>query len=75
MISGPMADLEQHAIKRDKRFLVRLAAGMIIALLAGLLVWSWLAGDSVAGCAARSFGNVTETPATPEGAPAAPEGR
>jgi hypothetical protein len=57
-----MADLEQHAIKRDKRFLVRLIVGLGIALLAGILVWSWLASEAVGGCAARSFGNITETP-------------
>ena len=60
-----MADLEEHAIKRDKRFLFRMIVGMIIAVVGGILVWSWLAGEEVAGCAARGFGNVTESNAPP----------
>lgn len=62
----PVADLEEHAIKRDKRFVFRLVILLAIALLFGILVWSWLTGSQVAGCAARSFGTVTETPPAPE---------
>lgn len=55
-----MADLEEHAFKRDKRFLVRLILGVAIAAISGLWVSSHLTSDSTAGCAARTFGNLTD---------------
>lgn len=50
-----MADLEEHAFKRDKRFLVRLVLGMAVALLAGLFVAAQLTSDRTAGCAADAM--------------------
>ncbi|MDB4988937.1 MAG: hypothetical protein JWN04_4115 [Myxococcaceae bacterium] len=47
-----MADLEQHAFKRDKRFVVRLVFTIIVALLGGLFVSGRLTNQGTAGCAA-----------------------
>jgi hypothetical protein len=47
-----MADLEQHAFKRDRRFVVRLVLTMAVALLFGLYVYSHLTSRRTAGCAA-----------------------
>lgn len=58
-----MANIEEHAIQRDKRFLVRLVLVMLVAIFAGLFIWGQLTGDEVSGCAATSFGGVTEAPA------------
>ena len=47
-----MADLEEHAFRRDKRFVVRLVFTIIVALLGGLFVSGRLTNQSTAGCAA-----------------------
>ncbi|MBK8170551.1 MAG: hypothetical protein IPK60_09430 [Sandaracinaceae bacterium] len=62
MLRIEMADLEEHAFKRDKRFLVRLILGLAVAAISGLWVTSHLTSDSTGSCAARTFGNLTETP-------------
>jgi hypothetical protein len=49
-----MADLEQHAFKRDKRFIVRLLRTLGLALIFGLYVYSHLTSRRTAGCAAES---------------------
>ena len=49
-----MANIEEHAIQRDKRFLVRLVLVMLVAIFAGLFIWGQLTGDEVSGCAATS---------------------
>lgn len=54
-----MADLEQHAVQRDKRFLVRLIALLVVGGLAGLWAVSHLTSSSFGGCAARTFGTTT----------------
>ena len=54
-----MADLEEHAFKRDKRFLVRLVLFLIIGALAGIWVAAKLTSAGTAGCAANAFGGVT----------------
>ena len=56
-----MADLEQHAFKRDKRFVVRLVVGLIAASLGGLFVAGRLTSQRTAGCAADAMVG----PATP----------
>lgn len=62
-----MADLEEHAFKRDKRFVVRLVLVLLAGVLFGGFVYTKLTSASVGGCAARSFGTVTEAPgAAPE---------
>jgi hypothetical protein len=50
-----MADLEEHAFKRDKRFIVRLVLGMTVALLAALFFAARLTSGSTAGCAADAM--------------------
>lgn len=62
-----MADLEQHAFKRDKRFVVRLIVGLIAATLGGLFVSGRLTSQSTAGCAADAL--VEPQAPRPTGAP------
>lgn len=61
---GGMADLEQDAFKRDRRFVVRLLIVLVVGVLGGLWMFAELTGERVAGCAAESFVGVTETPAS-----------
>lgn len=49
-----MADLEQHAFKRDKRFVVRLVLTLSLALLFGLYIYGHLTSRRTAGCAAET---------------------
>jgi flagellar basal body-associated protein FliL len=60
-----MADLEKHAIKRDKRFIVRIVVLIAIAAAAGLLLIDRMTSESVGGCAADLFGGAAaeEAPA------------
>jgi len=51
-----VASLEDHAIQRDKRFLIRLVLLLSLGLIFGLFVFDHLTGSSVATCAARSMG-------------------
>jgi hypothetical protein len=65
---GDMADLEDHAIQRDKRFVFRLVVSLILAAIAGLWIASHLTSSSTAGCAASLFGEAappTSTSAPP----------
>lgn len=55
-----MAELEDHAIRRDRGFLVRLVLGLCAALVFGLFVFDWLTGDGVMSWAARTIS--PETP-------------
>jgi len=48
-----MADLEEHAFKRDKRFIVRLVLTLAVATIGGLFVSGRLTNASTAGCAAN----------------------
>ena len=52
---GRMADLEEHAFKRDKRFVVRLVLTLIVALLGGLFIYGRLTNRGTASCAAGAF--------------------
>ena len=58
----PMADLEEDALKRDSRFLVRLVVVMILGTLAGLFIYAGITGERVAGCASDAFGGVSQRP-------------
>jgi hypothetical protein len=49
-----MADLEEHALKRDRRFLVRLVLMLGVGLIGGLVVSMRLTGENTAGCAAKA---------------------
>ncbi len=50
-----MADLEEHAFKRDRRFIVRIVTTLSLAIVAGLLVWGQLTSRRTAGCAAGAM--------------------
>ncbi|MDB4974392.1 MAG: hypothetical protein JWN48_2733 [Myxococcaceae bacterium] len=50
-----MANLEEHAFKRDKRFVVRLVFTIVVAVLGGLFVSGRLTNQSTAGCAANAL--------------------
>lgn len=50
-----MADLEEHAFKRDKRFVVRLVIGLVLAALAGVFIAGRLTSEGTAGCAADAL--------------------
>lgn len=52
----PMADLEEHAFKRDRRFLVRLVVLLLFGISVGLWAVSHLTGSGFATCATRTFG-------------------
>lgn len=54
--ADPVADLEKHAIKRDKRFLLRLFLFLAVGGLAGFLLFVKMTSPEVATCAAGSFG-------------------
>lgn len=58
-----MADLEAHAIKRDRGFLVRLAVLLVLGILAGIWIFGYLTSHETAGCAAETFGGATTKPA------------
>ncbi len=45
-----MADLEEHAFRRDKRFVVRLVLTLLVAALGGAFVYVNLTRGSGAGC-------------------------
>jgi hypothetical protein len=47
--------LEQLAIKRDRRFLIRLVILLALGISASVLVLATLTGENVSGCAARAF--------------------
>jgi hypothetical protein len=54
-----VADLEKHAFKRDRRFIVRLVLLLAIALLAGVFLWAKMTSTSFGTCAAGAFGSTT----------------
>jgi hypothetical protein len=51
-----MADLEEHAFRRDRRFLVRLVLLLTVGIIGGLWAVSHLTSSSFGSCAARTFG-------------------
>lgn len=60
-----MADLEEHAIQRDKRWLFRLFAAVGVAMIAGLWMASHLTSGSTGSCIAESFGSAPPASASP----------
>jgi hypothetical protein len=50
-----VVDLEQLAIKRDRKFLIRLVILLVLGIGASVLVLGTLTGENVSGCAARAF--------------------
>ncbi|MFW5924535.1 MAG: hypothetical protein ACOCV4_00100 [Myxococcota bacterium] len=55
-----LADLEHHALKRDKRFLVRLVLGVLVGALAGAFLYGELTDTQLGNCAAESFQGASE---------------
>ena len=64
-ILRPVADLEKHAFKRDRRFIVRLVLLLAIALLAGVFLWAKMTSTSFGTCAAGAFGSTSGSAAEP----------
>ena len=60
-----MADLEKHAFKRDRRFILRLVLLLAIAILAGIFMWAKMTSTSFGTCAAGAFGSTTEAEPEP----------
>lgn len=56
-----VASLEDHAIRRDRKFLVRLVLSLGAGLVFGLFVFNHLTSNSVVSCAARSFSDAAPT--------------
>jgi hypothetical protein len=56
-----MADLEEHAFRRDKRFVVRLVLVLLAGFIGGLYLYANLTSHRTAGCAAEAVtgGGVT----------------
>lgn len=54
-----MADLEEHAFKRDRGFLVKLVVLIVLGGVGGLWAVSHLTSRGFAGCAARTMGAPT----------------
>jgi hypothetical protein len=52
-----VASLEEHAIRRDRKFLVRLVLALGAGLVFGLFLFNHLTSNSVVSCAAQSFGD------------------
>jgi hypothetical protein len=50
-----VVDLEQLAIKRDRKFLVRLVILLALGLCAAVLVLGTLTGENVSGCMSKAF--------------------
>ena len=50
-----LADLEENAFKRDKRFVVRLVLTLVVAAVGAALVWGRLTSAGTASCAADTF--------------------
>ena len=63
-----MADIEEHAIKRDKKFLVRLILLLVLGIAGSLWIYTKLTSKELGSCAARSFGAVTDESALDGGA-------
>ena len=57
-----MADLEQHAFKRDRRFIVRLVLLLILGAFGGIWIAAHLTSANTAGCAVHAFGGAADVP-------------
>jgi hypothetical protein len=50
-----VADLEDLALKRDRSYLVRLIAMMLLGIAASVFIWRGLTGETTSGCIATAF--------------------
>lgn len=57
-----MADLEEQALRKDRRFLVRLVLVLVVGAAAGLWMFAAMTSDRAKGCAADSVGGVANPP-------------
>lgn len=64
-----MANLEDHAIQRDKSFIVKLVVALVIGALAGIWAMQQLTSDRTASAGASMFGYTTGAPASGATAP------
>ncbi|HEX5657838.1 MAG TPA: hypothetical protein VFX59_11615 [Polyangiales bacterium] len=55
-----MADLEEHAFRRDKRFLVRLVLTLTVSGVVATLIGGRLTSEGSAGCAADAIEGTPE---------------
>lgn len=60
-----MADLEEHAFRRDKRFVVRLVLTLALAVLGGSFLYAQLTNRRTGSCAAAAVGGGEASPPTP----------
>ncbi len=59
-----MADLEEQALRKDRRFLVRLVLVLVVGTIAGVWMFAMMTSDRAKGCAAETVGGggVTDAP-------------
>lgn len=57
-----MADLEEHAFRRDKRFVVRLVLTLAVAFMGGMFIYAKLTSRGTADCAANAVAPAAEAP-------------
>ncbi len=57
-----MADLEEQALRKDRRFLVRLVLVLVVGGIAGLWMFSAMTSDRAKGCATEAVGGVADRP-------------
>lgn len=50
-----MADLEELALKRDRRYVVRLVALMVVAVVLATIQYSELSGGRMGTCLAKAY--------------------
>ena len=60
-----VADLEEHALRRDRRFLVRLGLSLGVGLIVGLFLFAKLTSEDTGTCASTMFGSVAPPENTP----------
>jgi hypothetical protein len=63
-ILAAMAELEDHAIQRDRGFVVKLVLALVIGALAGSWALSHLTSDRTGEAGAQMFGYPSAEPAT-----------
>jgi hypothetical protein len=57
-----MSDLEAQALRKDRRFVVRLILVLTVGAIAGLWMFSAMTSDRAKGCAAETVGGVAGHP-------------
>jgi hypothetical protein len=61
-----MADLDKLAIRRDRGYLLRLFASLIVGILVSVFLFGWLTGARFSGCMAQNLGaGGAQVPAKP----------